>query len=366
MKLKYLKDSDYQANLIVLKGAAAANLVYAIVWILNLIHVFFIDPNIMNTGIGISTFLFALMFCTGKAMGLENPKTKYVLIAFSVAFITSINIMLTYHSILASTLPLILSVQYRKKKILWYTCWLVMLGQAATVYGGYHFGLCNANWVLYTCYTTDSFMQMLLNNDVTIAEPGISRTLAMFLYYVLPQWMILGCFVPTLLLLSAQIEARSQRDLVKHRQESLDYMTGLGNRTLYNNMLKDYYPNVKQMAVIMWDIRNLRKISDEQGPEMGDRLISMMADSIKPFRSEHVRPFRIAGSKFAMLLKGYNLDNCTRIIDQWRVNVEKLNSNSPVKLCAAIGYAQGSGSDSDLAVAQAEKMLTDYKSVSDY
>lgn len=366
MKLKYLKDSDYQANVFILRGVAAANIVYGIAWILNLLNVYFIDGSIMNTGVAISTFIFALMFCTAKVMGMDNSRTKYVMIAFSVAFITSVNIMLTYHSLLASTLPLILSVQYRKKKLLWYTCGLVMLGQAATVYGGYYFGLCNANWILYTSYSSETFLQMISEGKSILADPGIPHWLAQFLYYILPQWMILGCFVPALSILSAQIEARSQRDLVKHRQESLDYMTGLGNRTLYNNMLKDYFPFVKQMAVIMWDIRNLRKISEEEGPEAGDALVAMMADSIKPFRSERVRPFRIAGNKFAMLLKGYNLDNCTRIIDQWRQNVEKLNNTSKVKLCAAIGYAQSSGADCDLAVAQAEKMLQDYKSVSDH
>lgn len=366
MKLKYFKDSDYQANIFILRGVAVANLVYAIAWILNLIHVYFIDANIMNTGIAISTFIFALMFCTAKVMGMDNSRTKYAMIAFTVAFITSVNIMLTYHSLLASTLPLILSVQYRKKKILWHAFWMVMLGQALTVYCSFYFGLCNANWILYTSYTTETFLQMIKNNDLTLIDPGVPHWLAQFLYYILPQWMILGCFVPALSILSAQIEARSQRDLVKHRQESLDYMTGLGNRTLYNNMLREYYPNVRQMAVIMWDIRNLRKISDEQGPEMGDKLVTMMSESIKPFRSDHVRPFRIAGNKFAMLLKGYNIDNCMRIIDQWRLNVEKLNRNSEVKLNVAIGYAQASGADCDLAIAQAEKMLQDYKSVSDH
>lgn len=366
MKLKYLKDSDYQANVIILKGVAAANIVYGIAWILNLLNVYFIDGNIMNTGMAISTFIFALMFCTAKAMGMDNSRTKYAMVAFAVLFFTSVNMMLTFHSLLASTLPLILSVQYRRKKILWFCSILVMLGQAATVYGSFYFGLCNANWILYTSYSTESFIEMLTSNSVSITDPGIPHWLAQFLYFILPQWMILGCFVPTLMVLSAQIEARSQRDLVKHRQKSLDYMTGLGNRTLYNSMLKDYYSHVKQVAIIMWDIRNLRKISEEEGPEVGDTLVAMMAESIKPFRSEHVRPFRITGNRFAMLLKGYNLDNCTRIIDQWRVNVEKLNRTSKVKLNAAIGYAQSSGADYDLAVAQAEKMLQDYKSVSDH
>ncbi|MCF0224499.1 MAG: diguanylate cyclase [Fibrobacter sp.] len=365
MELRYKRETDYHGNIFLLKGVSIAMAAYFFTWVLNRLHVFIVADHIMNPGFAISLGIFLCTLAMAKILGIHRNRTKYVLIALTVILFTSINVMMTFHSVLATSIPLILSVQYRNKKIMWYTCILSMLGQFATVFLGLRFGLCNANWLMLTPNTASEFVEAVANGTLALRDPGMPRPLAQFLFFVLPQWFILGSLVPILLTISARIEARSRREAISHIHKEQDFFTGLGNRFLYQRMLKEYYPKSKQVALMLWDIRNLKQISDEMGPEYGDTLVTMMAKSIKPFKDEVTRLFRVTGGRFALIRTGASLESCAKIAEEWRKNVDKLNEGSKVQLTAAIGYAQAKGCDCDLMIAQAEKMVANYKVLCD-
>lgn len=357
----YPKDSDYEANKFTLLAVRFSCVLFGIIWVLNILGIFIVDDTIMNVGFFGSILICSLTFAVVKSMGLNNPRTKYVVLLFSAINYDFISVMLTYHATLVMAIPLLLSVQYREKKLIRYAYIITAIGQAISVYGGYYLGLCNANMLLFTAHPTDFYLEEIADGILTPNDPGLPTNLALFVFFVVPQWFIYMAFLPVLFHMSKQVEIRAQNEIMGKRQSETDFMTGLGNSGHYQEMVKEYYPLIKNIAIIIWDINNLHQINETQGHEVGDTLIAMAADSIKPLEGPHQKIFRVGGDEFVLVIENPSDGAINKALLKWNNKLDELNRSSITKLSAMVGYSQGDGRDIDFLIKDAYRMMVNLK-----
>lgn len=361
MHRNYLKDSDYQANRFTLKAMGLFCILFGVIWILNILNIFIVDSSIMNAGFFGSIGISLCMYAVCLKLTLSNPRTKYFVVFFAFLICIFANVTLTYHATLVTLFPILLAVQYRNKKVIRFAYEIAGIGQIISVYGGYYFGLCNANMLLFTAHKSDFYLQQILNGALMPNNPGMPIELALFVFFVVPQWFILIALSPLLFHISRQIGVRAQNEMLFQRQKKTDFMTGLLNKEHYQEMVQSRYLTAKSIALITWDINDMQKINEVQGHEVGDTLIAMAADSIKPLQGISRKAYRTSGDEFALIIENPEEGIINKMLLKWNSKVDELNSNSPVKLSAAMGYSQGEGKDFEFLMKDARRMMYNFK-----
>ncbi|MCM1253659.1 MAG: GGDEF domain-containing protein [Clostridium sp.] len=125
-----------------------------------------------------------------------------------------------------------------------------------------------------------------------------------------------------------------------------DGLTGVGNRTAFQERLEELEKEKKQLpgiAIIMFDVNDLKLINDNQGHQKGDQLIVCSAQIIKT-AAESVSGvcYRIGGDEFACILSGENMAGCCeQALDCFKKAMDDYNSvkGQPFRISIASGYA---------------------------
>jgi len=91
----------------------------------------------------------------------------------------------------------------------------------------------------------------------------------------------------------------------KERQALSDSLTGLPNRTLFNELLEKALaecPRGKRVGVLLMDLDRFKEINDSLGHFNGDRVIERVGERLKIIVRENDTVARLGGDEFAMLL----------------------------------------------------------------
>ena len=313
----------------------------AFMWLLDLLGIFIVDKGLMNYGFFLLSFLVLLLIAICKLVGYNKPWLKYVIIIFAVLMTDVLAVVLTYHIVIASVLPLIYAIQYSDKKLLFFSYGMSVIGIFASVMAGYYFGLCDANMVLLTTGPLKDYVDA--NGVAHFGPVNANPWLTLPLFYVFPRSVILLALIPVLLHVSNGMAMRELRGLYLQRMSEIDDMTQLYNKNKYLKMVKETYPKVDKVGVVFWDVNGLKATNDTLGHVMGDKLISSIADSIRGFTNDKCRAYRIGGDEFILICEGENELKMNEIANEWKKKVEELNLTSEIQLSAAIGYAAGEG-----------------------
>lgn len=75
----------------------------------------------------------------------------------------------------------------------------------------------------------------------------------------------------------------------------IDGMTGVYNRSKYLDVISNSYREESNIAVIFWDINNLKVVNDNMGHEHGDKMIVTMAESLKKIVTDSAKAYRVGG-----------------------------------------------------------------------
>ncbi len=125
-----------------------------------------------------------------------------------------------------------------------------------------------------------------------------------------------------------------------------DGLTGIGNRTAFQEQLEELEKEKKQIpgiAIIMFDVNDLKLINDNQGHQKGDQLLVSSAEIIKTaVESVEGICYRIGGDEFAGILSGADMDGrCEKAIDCFKKAMDDYNSvkGQPFRISIASGYA---------------------------
>ena len=101
-------------------------------------------------------------------------------------------VFLTYHVVLVMLLPILYAVLYSSKPVIRYVLILTIISTIIVVYGGYYFGLCDANMVLLT---TERMSTYVSEGSFIVSEINSNPVLLLMLYYVIPRCLIYLAFV---------------------------------------------------------------------------------------------------------------------------------------------------------------------------
>ena len=133
-------------------------------------------------------------------------------------------------------------------------------------------------------------------------------------------------------------------DITKEKiyQQELEYinvtdtLTKIGNRYYYNQQIKKEVANSNRysypLSLVIFDIDYFKKINDEHGHDVGDKILIEYAE----FISSHLREgdvfCRIGGEEFTIILPHTNKENAYYIIDKMRGKIEAYKEIAPVTM----------------------------------
>lgn len=347
---------DRRANQYALRCFCVTMAAFTVAWILNLLNIFIVDKAIMANGYYMGLGLFAMCLLVCKVFDLSDHRMKYVLLFFIIAITTVIESMLTYHAVILSVMPIVYSAMYHNtKKMTLYTYFLTIISVIIIVFVGYSRGLCDANMVLLT---SKSVAQYIGEDGLfTLNEVNPNPVLTLMLYFVFPRCVLCGVFVPICTNISAIIAQSRLKEQEMRVLAEIDGMTGLYNKSKYLEQVANPYSAEENLAVIFWDVNGLKKINDTLGHEYGDRLITILSDSIKKLSTQKERAYRVGGDEFVMILRGGNEDTVKRKIRMWQESMQGKTVADGIPVTASVGYACGSGSALEAIINRADENM---------
>lgn len=121
-----------------------------------------------------------------------------------------------------------------------------------------------------------------------------------------------------------------------------DGLTGLLNRTSYNETLARLLDEKKDVGIVMLDVNNLKLVNDNMGHETGDDLLICATDIIKSaFNKKGMSCFRIGGDEFVVLINTDNIENdCKQGIERLKTFYSDINESgeNEFEVVIAAGY----------------------------
>ncbi|WP_457748876.1 diguanylate cyclase [Sulfurimonas sp.] len=122
------------------------------------------------------------------------------------------------------------------------------------------------------------------------------------------------------------IEALENIQLITN-YASRDFLTGLFNRRYFFKEVNDYIDEIKQngeqFALGMIDIDHFKKVNDTYGHDIGDKIITSLADILRSSTNPQDIVARFGGEEFCVVLKNVNRHSAQEIFERLRENVER-------------------------------------------
>ena len=153
-----IENREYIANKHVMRCFTIAMCVYLIAFLLNAFDIFIIDKEVMKAGFVPSVITYLIVLFVTKRVSLANSKMKYFILFSTILVFTFIGITITYHVVMIALLPISYATLYSSKKVMRYVYGLTVLSTIVIVYGGYYFGLCDANMALLTADRLENYI----------------------------------------------------------------------------------------------------------------------------------------------------------------------------------------------------------------
>lgn len=183
----YIEDREYIANKYVMKCFFITMLFYVVSFTLNIFEIFVVNKSVMAKGFFPSLIIYLIIFVITKRVSLSNEKVKYFIISGIMVVYTIMGVSITYHVVLVSLLPFLYGTMYSSKKIMRYIYVLTVISTCVVVYGGYYWGLCDANMVLLT---TDRMVDYVANNQFLRTTVNLNPGYTLLLFFVIPRCLI--------------------------------------------------------------------------------------------------------------------------------------------------------------------------------
>lgn len=347
---------EAKANHYTVRCQISSFLILTAVWLLNVFNIFIIDSQLMNISYLIGAGITFVCWLVCRIGGAEKSWMKYALLFLTVLFATTVITFLTYQAILVATVPICLSMQYYKRKVVYYTYGLTIVGIFWSTMVGYFIGLCDANMLVLTTGSMSQYVAPGSNVavfDAVNANPWGTLPL----YYALPRCMILFAVIIIGSHAAHASAKKALREAELKKLSEIDGMTGLYNKNKYMSMVEEHYPTVDTIGVLFWDADDLKTLNDTHGHEVGDRLITTVGMSVTELCSETRNGYRIGGDEFLLIIDNAGEDEVRRVAENWKKSFERINQQSSIPFHASVGYAVGAGSNVEDVVRRADEQM---------
>ncbi|MGM9972232.1 MAG: HD-GYP domain-containing protein [Anaeroplasmataceae bacterium] len=199
--------TDLSSNRFSIKCIFVTVLILYVTWILNLLNIFIIDPDIFIVAIIGGTIICIITMILSYVLDLSKSYVKYILLTIVSILYGFIVTCLTYHAVIAIAFPIIYSAQYRSKKVVWFSYATTSVSIICSVICGYYFGICDANMIYYTYTRTSEFLK-------NMGEYSINTTpnwLLNLLFFAMPKIFVVLGIVPMVIHLNNVLETRTNK-----------------------------------------------------------------------------------------------------------------------------------------------------------
>lgn len=136
-----------------------------------------------------------------------------------------------------------------------------------------------------------------------------------------------------------------------------DALTGLHNRRAFyaisQTESKKLLRYEKDFSVMMLDIDNFKKINDTYGHHTGDRILELVATTIKENMRECDYVFRLGGDEFVLFLPETNEQEAYQLAERIQKNIAKLDAqeeDDTFPIHCSIGISEFKHDDNDIEV----------------
>ena len=148
-----------------------------------------------------------------------------------------------------------------------------------------------------------------------------------------------------------------------------DYLTGLYNRRYFYDSMQEYMESIsqtgEQFAVAMIDIDNFKKINDQYGHDIGDKVIVQLADILRSGTSYRDLVSRFGGEEFCLVLKNINRYSASDILERIREEVASytlvLENEEYIQFTVSIGATLHTEDTLDETINLADMLLYNAK-----
>jgi len=219
---RYIEDQEYTANMYVMRCTSAVMIVYTITAVLNLLGIFVVNQGLMLKGYILSMIIYAVIFVVYRKGLLAQRYIKYFMLTMNAAIFTIAGVFITYHVSLIPVLVLLFATLYSSKIMMRFAYLLMVVSTIIVVYGGYFYGLCDANMVLLT---TDTLQKYSVNGQFALTQINAEPYTTLMLFYVVPRCLIYAAFsfvcINIFKILSGSLEkAKLSEELEKAKMEA--------------------------------------------------------------------------------------------------------------------------------------------------
>ena len=346
----YKKNSEEVANRYVIKCATSAIIITFIVWMLTMLNVFLVDRTMISVCFfgSLGVYILGGLICIFG--DLSHKMMRYYILFWLVVIITIMTTTMTFHSLLACLLPIVCSAMYCSKKVTIYTYILMTISITISVFVGYYYGLCDTNMVLLSGKPMSAYLGA--NNEFLLTKVNEHPLETLTIFFVLPRCMIGAGFA---------VVCSSISKIIIENLAEIDGMTGLYNKSKYLSMINGKYADIKNVAVIFWDINDLKKTNDTIGHEAGDRLISIVATSIRSITDSKDMAYRIGGDEFVMIIMDCDEDGVKEKLLRWNEALNMVGKEWDYPVSVSTGYAVGEGKDIAEIIHKADQLMYENK-----
>lgn len=160
------------------------------------------------------------------------------------------------------------------------------------------------------------------------------------------------------------VDAKKELE-VQRKRATTDSLTGLPNREAYNTRIYEEFVRWQRygrpLSFAVCDIDYFKKINDTYGHATGDRVLKVLAKSLKKRMRAADFVGRIGGEEFALIMPETSADGALTFLNKVREGIAATPfryKDSPIAITISVGVAQFRGEDSiDKVFKRADKAL---------
>lgn len=362
-KKQYRQELIYQeikSNKYTLKGFIWFLIAIAFIWLLTIIGFFEVDKKLLTIAFVSTVVLFIAPLWIFFKGDLSKPWLKYFFLSLICIVSAIIISFLSFHAVLLYVIPLLFAVQYRRRSTIWFVYAVNTVTMLISSLVSFYYGLCDLNLLLQSQHTRSWYMNIITESALNIPF-NENPVFIIVVFEVFPRNIILLLF--SIMMQFAVVS--SDEDAFRIAQltylKETDNKTRVFNKNKYEEMAAEYYPKIEQIAVIFWDLNNLKYINDKYGHAMGDKAIEKLSTILYSHANDRCRVYRIGGDEFLMIIDNPNNNEAESISKSVIKNFEASDTNGNPKISSAFGIAFGNGKDILEIVKEADSYMYENK-----
>ncbi len=189
----YIKDREHIANTYVMQCFSVTMLVFTAAFVLNVLNIFIIEQRLMMSAYIPSLIIYLIVCVVEKNMASSNWFKKYLILFGDIAVFTIAGVFITYHVVLIALLPFLFATLYSSKRVMWYVGVTTVIATIVVVYGGYYFGLCDANMALLTAESLAAYTTT--DGQFALTQINQNPLVSLMLFFVMPRCLIYWAYM---------------------------------------------------------------------------------------------------------------------------------------------------------------------------